>query len=59
MNALSIIIPALILGFIFGWCITATIADKYWQNWLVDNGYAEYYLDENNNRQWRMKEKKK
>lgn len=28
--------------------------NKTWQDGLVKNGYAEYYLDENNQRRWRM-----
>jgi len=31
------------------------MADNYWRNNLVKSGHAEYYLDENNQKQWRMK----
>lgn len=30
--------------------------DRYWKKEAMEAGYAEYYLDENNERQWRWKE---
>lgn len=32
--------------------------DAEWKKDAVKRGYAEYYLDENNDRQWRWKEGK-
>ena len=40
----------LILGFLFG---TLSIND-YWKNKLIDYSFAEYYLNDINERQWRI-----
>lgn len=43
------------LIFCFGVYIGANTEDIISKNKLVKSGHAEYYLDKNNNRQWRMK----
>lgn len=45
--AVVIAIVSIAYGFIIG------VEAKEYQ--LVKSGHAEYYLDENNNKQWRMK----
>lgn len=42
---------ALIIGFAAGGCMTQAYCEKQ----AVKSGHAEYYLDENNNKQWRWK----
>ena len=41
--------------FILGHAIGRNIGRDTMRAELVDDGHAEYYLDENNERQWRMK----
>lgn len=38
-----------------GYCAGVGEGRSYEQNAAVKSGHAEYYLDENNNRQWRWK----
>lgn len=48
------------LGFVFG-CLSVIGFTIYcghaWHSALVDEGYAEYYLDANHSKKWRMKPK--
>ena len=44
------------LGFCFPTCGTAyQFGEKNMQETLVEQGHAEYYLDESHEKQWRMK----
>lgn len=40
-----------IIGFVVGFCVATNECEKT----AVKSGHAEYYLDENNNKQWRWK----
>ncbi len=53
MVALAFVIVAVIMGLIF---LGGSINQCTFARILVEQSYAEYYLDEDNNRQWRMKE---
>jgi hypothetical protein len=48
-----------VIGFIVGALLGALIAvcamQSGWQRHAVDTGHAEFYLDENHNKQWRWK----
>lgn len=44
------------VGLFFGMFIGICLADDVWHNKAVKHNKAEYYLDNNNNRQWRWKE---
>ena len=34
--------------------VVDSLSDNHWKNRLIDAGLAEYYLDENHQRQWRL-----
>jgi len=36
--------------------LTQLTCDDLWRDQLTKSGHAEYFLDANNQRQWRMKE---
>ena len=46
-----IFIVGWIIGFVVGFCV----ATNEYEKTAVKAGKAEYYLDENNNKQWRWK----
>lgn len=59
MNDETNIVKALILimaGVMIGFVIGAVTTKKDFRDEAVDHNKAEYYLDNNNNRQWRWKE---
>lgn len=41
--------------FVFGMMVAFYISDKMWRDTIIKKDLAEYYLDENNDRQWRWK----
>lgn len=41
--------------FLSGWLCGREAGDEAMQEKLVKSGHAEYYLDEDNQKQWRMK----
>ena len=45
------LIGALLVGFCIGGCVCNTA----WEKTSVKAGKAEFFLDENNNKQWRWK----
>lgn len=45
---------AIIVG-VIGFLSGSTFAEKYWKQEAYKHGKAEYYLDQNNERQWRWK----
>lgn len=49
---LSASICSFISGFVLHISLTARM-DEEWRNESVDSGHAEFYLDENHERQWR------
>ena len=51
-----IILATYAAGWVFGAITLWVFTCSYWRNWLVRQGHAEYYLDADNQRQWRMKE---
>ncbi len=48
------LVTGVVLMLIYSAALKAT-PEKSWQNYAVKAGKAEYYLDENNNKQWRWK----
>ena len=51
-------VPALIICVVLviaALCGGVQVTNFAWQESLVKSNHAEYYLDENNERQWRMK----
>jgi len=50
----TIRILIIILYICFVGCVGGIISEANFKNSLVQDGYAEYYLDEGNCRQWRM-----
>lgn len=44
-------------GAILASALTAFLADCLWRHEAVNQGHAEYYLDENHKRQWRWKDR--
>jgi len=51
------VIIAFMLALFVGLKTQAT-CDDIWRDQLAKSGHAEYFLDNNNERQWRMKEMK-
>lgn len=49
----GIIMTAVTLVMFFAW--VAKLTDDSWRDQIVAHGCAEYYLDENHDRQWRWK----
>ena len=47
------IVACIVNGF-FMWWVTSNIDDS-WRHQIVQHGCAEYYLDDNHDRQWRWK----
>jgi hypothetical protein len=43
----------MLIGFANGWIWGAAWGDRFVRGWAVESGHAEYYLDEDNERQWR------
>ncbi len=58
MNDGSELVAGMVLGafivFIVCVCVGFT-RTEHWHNEAVKSGHAEYYLDENSNKQWRWK----
>jgi hypothetical protein len=55
------IIFAIVFGFLIALFVgfrTQLTCDDIWRDRLTKSGHAEYFLDANNQRQWRMKEAK-
>lgn len=44
-----------IIGMLIGIIVEGLICSRMWQKDLVESGHAEYYLDENHKRKWRLK----
>ena len=43
-----------IVGFLLGTFLEISVGNERWQYHLESLGHAEFYLDENNNRQWQL-----
>lgn len=51
MNTAIMFIVGVIIGFVIGF----RVATNEYEKTAVKSGHAEYYLDEDNNKQWRWK----
>jgi len=55
IEALIVIVTCSILSILLTIMITRTTTSEEWREYSVKAGKAEYYLDENNDKQWRWK----
>lgn len=46
----------IIITALFAGLIVQSHCDDHWRDQLTNSGHAEYFLDSDNKRQWRMKE---
>lgn len=46
----------MIMSFVGGCSFGSNQVNNYWKNEMLDKGVGEYYLDENNNKQFRILE---
>jgi len=54
---ISVVIVTSLLSLFAGSIIGCMLEDEHHKDEAVKQGHAEYYLDENNEKQWRWKEK--
>lgn len=52
----TVAIVSLVVGVLCGGLFGVTATNTGWKNRAVESGHAEFYLDEDNNRQWRWLE---
>lgn len=52
---LFVLFLGIAFGAVAGWAITKDCTNFNWKREAVKHGKAEYYLDSNNERQWRWK----
>ena len=53
----GVILTLIPLVFLFGWF--GSMADDSWRHQIADHGCAEFYLDQNHERQWNWKSESK
>lgn len=56
MNNISFIFWVWLWTTLFVGTLVAVVFNLYWKEDAVKAGHAEYYIDSNNQRQWRWKE---
>lgn len=54
-QAVLFIIVFFFIGMLIGGGCTKQSGDNSWRDQISDHGCAEYYLDQNHERQWRWK----
>ena len=52
---IGVIVFILVVGFMIGFVVGFCVANNECEKIAVKEDKAEYYLDENNNKQWRWK----
>ena len=53
LSLLAAALLFIVIGFAFGGLVNSLLNQGYLQKESVKAGHAEYYLDKDNNRQWR------